>query len=96
MIMRELKPLRSRGMIGSSGPLQQRRQNFGGVHRIGAAAHRPEHIVDIVGIDIVVDDDDIAAEIGRALALAGDQARPGASGPDSAGLIDRTVRKRRK
>jgi hypothetical protein len=26
MIMRELKPLRSRGMIGSKGPLQQRRK----------------------------------------------------------------------
>ncbi len=26
MLMRELKPLRSRGIIGSSGPLQQRRR----------------------------------------------------------------------
>jgi hypothetical protein len=34
--------------------IRQAAQNLGSVHRIGAAAHGPQHIVDIVGIDIVV------------------------------------------
>ena len=40
---------------------------------------------DIGDIDIVVDDDDVAAEIGAGTALAGDHRRLFARGRDSAG-----------
>src|SRR5688572_3493782 len=50
MIMRELKPLRSRGMIGSSGPLQQRRRIS--AESTGSAplhiAHRHAGLLDLI------------------------------------------------
>src|SRR6185369_11925011 len=38
--------------------------------RIDARTDRPEHVVDVGNIDVVVDDDGVAAEIGAGLALA--------------------------
>ena len=61
-------------------------ENLHGVHRVGAAAHGPENIVDIEGVDIVIDDNDIPAQIGCALALAGNQRCLARRGPDSAGV----------
>ena len=43
--------------------------------RIDAGAHRPEHVVHIVDIDVVIDHDDVAAEVRAGLALRGDHRR---------------------
>ena len=87
MTARVLKPLRSRGITGSSGPLQARRMKSMSAWRIGARAHGPDHVVEIVGIDIVIDDDDVAAEIGAGAALGGDEA--GLLGVAGIALLDR-------
>jgi hypothetical protein len=48
MIMRELKPFLSFGMMGSSGPLQHRRMISVASTGSRPAAHGPENVVDII------------------------------------------------
>ncbi len=74
MMARELNPFRSLGMAGSSGPLQQRRMisMFSGSERVD---DRPDDVVGVVDVDVVVDDDDVPAEISAGPALAGDERR---------------------
>ena len=70
-------------------------KNFRRIYRIGPAAHRPEHIVDVVGVDIVVDDNDVSAQIRCALALAGNKASLARMSGITLANRD-TVKKRRK
>src|SRR4026209_1736555 len=41
---------------------------------IRTRAHRPHHVVDVVGVDVVVDDDDVTAQVGAGAALSSDKA----------------------
>ncbi len=73
MIMRELKPLPVFRNDGVQRAAPAPADDFRRIDRVRTAAHGPENIVDIIDIDIVVRDDDVAAEMGGALALTGDK-----------------------
>src|SRR5262245_8829733 len=74
MMARELVEL-ALSSIGSSGPLQVRRTNSMSFGRIAARAHRPHHVEQVGRIDILVDHDDEAPEIGGRLAAGRQQPR---------------------
>src|SRR4030095_6533810 len=57
------------------------------VRRIRPRAHRPQHVVHVVGIDVVIDDDDVASEICAGATLGGDDA--GLLGVARIALLDR-------
>ncbi len=65
----------SGGKRGSAGESHEPVMNWIELFRVGARQHRPEELVEIGHVDIVIDDDDIFAGIGRGAALRGDMAR---------------------
>ncbi len=87
MTARVLKPFLSFGITGSRGPLQARRIKSVSFAGIRPRAHGPEHVVHVVGVDVVIDDDDVAAQIGAGAALGGDHA--GLFGVSGVALLDR-------
>ena len=68
MIMRELKPFFSVWMIGSSGPAPGALDDVDRLLGIGPRAHRPDHVVQVGHVHVLVDDDDVAAEVGARVA----------------------------
>ena len=62
-------------------------QDLDALARIEARAHRPDHLVHVGGIDVVVDHDDEAVGVGAGVALRGDQ--PGLLGVAGVHLLDR-------
>src|SRR5678816_641638 len=50
-------------------------ENFDGLHRIGTAGQGPEHVKRVGRVDVLIDDDHVAAEICAGVDLGGDQHR---------------------
>ena len=47
-------------------------QNIDRRRGVGTRRHRPKHFIDIGDIDVLVNDDNVASQIGAGVALAGD------------------------